>query len=326
MEWKGRSVSKDLYLGIDTGGTAMKYVLVDRQGDVVIDGEVPTCPASPEDSLRGLALAVAPAVGGDQWPRLAGVGLACAGIINPRTGYLGRSPNLPGWENSPLDDCLRRVFGDLPRALANDVNGALYGEFKHGAGQGCENLIMIALGTGVGGGVIVGGELVLGTHFGAGEIGHMVLDPAGPPCACGGTGCLEAFAGSTGILRQARAVSGTGAMAALVAERDDQLTTADLAQLADGGDSEAVALFATVGRRLGQAIGNLVNLLDPDQVIIGGGVARAGDLILAPCRELVPQLVLAAEAKQVPIVPAQLGNLAAARGAASLAREMETTG
>jgi glucokinase len=317
-------VSRDLYLGIDTGGTAMKFALTDRSGVLVHEGEVRTQPADPIASLSGLAKAVTPLAGGEGMPRLAAVGLACAGIINPVTGHLGRSPNLPGWEDSPLGGHLRAVFGNLPQALANDVNGALYGEFRHGAGRGAANLIMIALGTGVGGGVIINGELVLGAHCGAGEIGHMVLDPSGPRCACGGRGCLEAYAGSTGILQSAQRTTGPGPLADLVAARGPALTTADLAALAEAGDGAAVALFAEAGHRLGQAVGNLVNVLDPDLVIIGGGVARAGDLILGPCREMVPGLVLAAEARRVPIVPAELGNLAASLGAATLAREQET--
>ncbi len=317
-------MSRDLYLGIDTGGTAMKYALTDGQGVLVSEGEVPTLPTDPIASLQGLAAAVSPLTGGQGMPRLAAVGLACAGIINPESGTLGRSPNLPGWENSPLGDYLARVFGALPQALANDVNGALYGEFRQGAGQGFENLIMIALGTGVGGGVIVGGRLLLGAHSGAGEIGHMVLDPNGPRCACGGSGCLEAYAGSLGILRLAREAAAGSDLANLVQERGTALSTADLAALAEQGDQEATAVFAAAGQHLGQAVGNLVNILDPDMVIIGGGVARAGELILGPCREVVPGLVLAAEAKDVPVVPAQLGNLAAALGAASLAREKES--
>jgi len=317
-------LNRDLYLGIDTGGTAMKYALTDVRGALLFEGEVTTRPTDPIESLRGLAAEVAPLTGGQGLPRLAAVGLACAGIINPETGYLGRSPNLPGWQNSPLGEHLATIFGTLPLAVANDVNGALYGEFRQGAGQGCANLVMIALGTGVGGGVIVGGQLVLGAHSGAGEIGHMVLDPAGPRCACGGLGCLEAYAGSTGILRQARESAAGGPLAELVRQRGAALSTADLADLAETGDPDATAVFAVAGRRLGQAVGNLVNILDPDKVIIGGGVARAGELILGPCREIVPGLVLAAEAKEVPVVPAQLGNLAAALGAASLARENET--
>lgn len=318
-------MNKDLYLGIDTGGTAMKYALTDGRGTALHEGEVPTLPADPIASLQGLRQAVTALTGGQELPRLAAVGLACAGIVNPETGHLGRSPNLPGWENSPLGDHMQSVFGDLPCALANDVNGALYGEFRHGAGQGCGNLVMIALGTGVGGGIIVEGQLLLGAHRGAGEIGHMVLDTDGPACTCGGQGCLEAYAGSNGILRAAR-LAATGALATLVAARGEALNTADLAALANDGDAQAKAIFAVAGRRLGQAIGNLVNVLDPDLVIVGGGVARAGELILGPCREIVPTLVLAAEAKKVPVVPARLGNLAAAMGAAGLAQEKEMAG
>ncbi len=222
------------------------------------------------------------------------------------------------------------MFQGIDVALANDVNGALYGEFRQGAGRDCRNLVMIALGTGVGGGVIIDGKLVTGSHCGAGEIGHMVLDPAGPTCSCGGRGCLEAWSGSMGLLRMARetAVKGAAdqALAKLVTDRGEALNTRDLAQLADKGNAAAVEIFRQAGRRLGQAVGNIVNLLDPDRIIIGGGVAQAGNLILEPCRKIVPGLVLAAEAKNVPIVTAELGPLAAAVGAACLARELDRTG
>lgn len=153
----------------------------------------------------------------------------------------------------------------------------------------------------------------------------MVLDSAGPRCTCGGQGCLEAYAGSMALLQTARrtaASAGVGReFADLVTRRGQDLTTSDLAMLGDRGDPDARALFAAVGRRLGQAIGNLVNVLDPERVIVGGGVARAGDLILVPCRETVPGLVLAAAARSVPVVTAELGSFAAAVGAAELIRE-----
>jgi len=319
---------KDLYLGIDTGGTGVKYVVTDRDGSVMTSGEVPTDPASIIESMQRLASAVEGALGGEpDFPNLAGLGLACAGIVNSATGHLGRSPNLPGWQDRDLAGDIGTVFRDIPVVLANDVNGALYGEFRQGAGRGCRNLVMIALGTGVGGGVIIDGRLVVGSHFGAGEIGHMNLELDGPPCTCGGRGCLEAWAGSMGLLRRAREAAGQGAanddLAQLVARRGESLNTMDLAGLAARGDAVTVGIFAEAGRRLGQAIGNIVNLLDPDRVIIGGGVAQAGDLILKPCRETVPGLVLAEKAKNVPVVAADLGPLAAAVGAACLAREME---
>jgi len=322
---------KDLFLGVDTGGTGVKYVVTDRAGSVLSSGEVPTDPASITVSMERLGTAVAGVLGGEPgFPRLAGLGMACAGIVNPQTGRLGRSPNLPGWQDTDLAGDIKSVFRGIPVALANDVNGALYGEFRHGAGRDCLNLVMIALGTGVGGGVIIDGKLVTGTHCGAGEIGHMVLDPAGPTCTCGGRGCLEAWAGSMGLLRLAREAAEKGhadeALAGLVTRRGAALNTLDLAQLADQGNAAAVEIFRLAGRRLGQAVGNIVNLLDPDRIIIGGGVAQAGNLILEPCRKIVPGLVLAAEARNVPIVTAELGPKAAAVGAACLVREMGQAG
>jgi len=203
---------KDLFLGIDSGGTQVKYVVTDRGGVVMTTGEIPTDPTSITVSMKRLATVVASTLGGEpDFPRLAGLGMACAGIVNSSTGWLGRSPNLPGWQDRSLAEGITSVFPGIPLALVNDVNGALYGEFRQGAGRHCRNLVMIALGTGVGGGVIIDGELLIGAHFGAGEIGHMVLDPGGPPCTCGGRGCLEAWAGSTGLLRLAREAAGKGA-------------------------------------------------------------------------------------------------------------------
>lgn len=319
-------MTRDLYLGVDAGGTAIKYEVAGPDGAACGGGEVPTDPRDVAATLRALAADAAPLLGGAGLPRLAGAGLACAGIVNPLSGWLGRSPNLPGWQERDLAGAMRAAFGDVPIALANDVNGALYGEYRQGAGRGHRDIVMIALGTGVGGAVILDGRLLLGRHFGAGEIGHMVLQEDGPPCACGSRGCLEAWAGSTGLLRAAREAVGAGsatpALAALAARRGAALETRDLAVLAGEGDASCIGLFAEAGRRLGQAVANLINVLDPDCVIIGGGVARAGELILGPCRARALPLVLATGARSLPIVPAELGPRAAAVGAAGLAREM----
>jgi len=310
-------VSERCILGADTGGTAVKWLLLDDGGAVLDGGEVATNPDDGRDTLARLATAVA---GTGRTP--AAVGLACAGIIDPAAGRLGRSPNLPGWEDTDLGATLRGAFPDVPTALANDVNAALYGEYRAGAGRGCRSLVMLALGTGVGGGVLVDGNLLIGAHCGAGELGHMVLDPDGPVCTCGNRGCLEAWAGSRALLARARELAAdAGGLADLVRRRGEDLSTKDLADLADGGDAAARGLFAEAGRRLGQAVGNLINALDPERVIIGGGVARAGDLVLGPCRETAPTLVLAAGARLTPVVAAELGNNAAAVGAAWLARE-----
>ncbi|MBK9474037.1 MAG: ROK family protein [bacterium] len=318
-------MTRDLYLGVDAGGTAIKYEIDDADGMAVGGGEVPTDPTDVAHTLRTLAADAAARLGGPGLPRLAAAGLACAGIVNPVTGWLGRSPNLPGWQNRDLGGAMAAAFGDVPVALANDVNCALYGEFRYGAGRGCRDVVMIALGTGVGGAVIVNGSLLIGSHFGAGEIGHMVLEADGPLCTCGSRGCLEAWSGSTGLLRATREALASGAaspaLQALAQRRGAALETRDLADLAGDGDAVAREIFAEAGRRLGQAVANLVNVLDPDRIIIGGGVARAGELILGPCHERALPLILATAARSLPIVPAELGPRAAAVGAASLARE-----
>ncbi len=321
----------EYYLGVDIGGTGVKYVVTNGSGDLVHQGEVATDPQSGKKTMARLAFDVADKIapkkssGQPAFSNLVAVGVACAGIVDGVTGDLGRSPNLPGWEGINLKRIIANEFSDKPVVLANDVNAALYGEYHLGAGRGAENLVMIALGTGVGGGILINGQLVVGSHNGAAELGHMVLDPSGPTCTCGGVGCLEAWAGSVAIIKQARLLArvelNDTALSLLVADKQDELTTLDLSLLAEKGDAASLALFAEVGYRLGCAVGNLVNILDPEKVIIGGGVAQAGELILSPCRAMVPQMVLAEEAKNVPVVLAELGPVAAAVGAAILARE-----
>jgi glucokinase len=311
-------LSESLLVGADVGGTSVKYVVLDAAGHRHHEGSVPTDAGDPRATIDRLAGALGAY-------ELAGVGLACAGIVAPASGMLGRSPNLPGWENSNLKQALAGAFGELPVALANDVNAALYGEFRHGAGRGCRHLVMIALGTGVGGGVIVDRQLVTGHGDGAGEIGHLTLDLEGPICTCGNPGCLEAYCGSVGLLRRARELAvgprATPAYRELIAERGEQLTVRHCAELATSGDATAGELFAEAGRRLGQAAAGIINVLAPDRVIIGGGVAQAGELLLVPCRAMVARFVMSEAGRHTPVVSAGLGTHAAAVGAAALAAE-----
>lgn len=320
-------MNRSLTLGADVGGTYVKYALGDGDEPGRWTGEVPSDPASPAVTLARLAERVAGLLPAGS--RVGAAGLACAGIVDVRAGRLGRAPNLPGWEGADLAGSLRTAFPGAAIALTNDVNAALAGEARFGAGRvdgraGGRDLVMLALGTGVGGAVMIGGRLHLGHRFGAGEVGHTILDPAGPLCVCGNRGCLEAYAGSRGLLaaarRRAEAPDCPPGLRALVAERGGALTTRDLADLAPR-DPGAAALFREAGERLGQAVGNLLNVLDPDLVIVGGGVAAAGDLLLAPCRETAAAVVLCEAARATPIVTAELGSAAAAFGAARLAAE-----
>jgi glucokinase len=324
------SVAKDWVVGADVGGTQVKYVVCAASHERRLQGEIRTDRQDPVRTLQALVREISSRLPATT-TRLGAVGLACAGIVSARAGSLGRSPNLPGWQGAALAELTRTAFGGLPAVIANDVNAALYGEWRLGAGlerraRSGDSLVMIALGTGVGGGVIVAGKLLTGAADGAGEIGHMVLDLEGPPCSCGNRGCLEAYAGEVALVRRARErvadeAGATSGLRALVDREGERLNTKALFESAAAGDTGAAALFEEAGRRLGQAVANVVNLLDPDRIIIGGGVAQAGELLLAPCRRMVSQLVLSAGGRDVPIVPAQLGPFAAALGAAVLARE-----
>jgi glucokinase len=314
-------VSENLVVGADVGGTSVKFVVADAAGQRLLQGDIPTDPEAPVQTIARLADRVRgdlPA-GAD----LAGVGLACAGIVSVDTGLLGRSPNLPGWQGHDLGAALGAAFGDVPHVLANDVNAALYGEYRQGAGRDCDHLVMIALGTGVGGGVMVERRLVTGYAHGAGEVGHMTLALDGEPCTCGNQGCLEAYCGHVGMVRRARILAEdpdtTEAWRAMVARQGEALTTRDCHELALAGDGTALAFFAAAGRRLGQAAASLVNALAPDRVIVGGGVAQAGDLLLDPCREMIARHVMSDAGRTTPVVLAELGPHAAAIGAAALA-------
>ncbi len=315
-------MTERLVMGMDIGGTAVKYVAggVDDPDRHV--GEIPTDPTDIDVTFARLAARITSELAGAD---LAAAGVACAGIVDPVAGHLGRAPNLLGWEGADLAAALRRSFGEFPCVFANDVNAALAGEARFGAGRGCRNLVMLALGTGVGGAVMIDGRLVVGARNGAGEIGHMVLDPGGPPCGCGSHGCLEAFAGSRGVLAEARrradAPGSSQDLRGLVQARGDTLTTRDLSDFAATGDESVVRLFLDTGMILGIAVGNLINILDPDKVIIGGGVAQAGDILLDPCRETAASLVLCEASRDTPIESAELGHRAAALGVADLARD-----
>ena len=318
-------MDRDLVVGVDVGGSRVKFVVCGAGGECVRQGSVATAANDPRGTIGRLASEIRREAGKEA-DRLVAVGMACAGIVGARSGRLGRSPNLPGWEGMNLVAEIGMAFDGLPAVVANDVNAALFGEWRLGAGRGRSDLVMIALGTGVGGAVIVDGRLVTGREDGAGEIGHMILDMDGPSCTCGNRGCLEAFIGEWALVQRARQLAAdtnpdNAELTTLVGQAGDRLDSEDLYRLATGGDRVTAALFTEAGRKLGQAIANVVNLLDPDLVIVGGGVSQAGDLLLEPCRQVVRSAVLAVASRQIPIVTAELGTHAAALGAAAMARE-----
>jgi glucokinase len=302
-------------LGVDIGGTDIKLGLVEGAGAIRESGKIPTRPAEGPDAAaaRVRRWLEDSAPGGRS---IAAAGVDCAGLIDGERGFLHVSPNLSGWENVPLRDIFERELG-VPAIVENDANAAAYGEWAMGAGRGLRNFVCLTLGTGVGGGVVINGALYRGSTGFAGEIGHTVISAEGPPCACGNRGCLEALIGAKAIVERALGMlrSSGGSRSAW----GDSPTVETLSRAAAAGDAVARAAFEETGRWLGIALANVVHILAPEAIAIGGGVAGAGDLILEPARATMRGCVMDATMASARIVPAELGNRASVIGVSLLA-------
>jgi len=292
-----------LHLGLDLGGTNVKCALLEGE-HVLAQASAPTHSASgPEDVLARVAelgrTTAAP------FGAVASAGLGLPGHFDPVAGTGGLLPNLEGdWLGRPIAAPLGDALG-VPVALVNDVRAMTLAELRLGAGRGAEDLVCVALGTGVGGGVAIGGRLHLGLGH-AGEIGHTTVLPDGPRCGCGNRGCLDRVAAASAI--------------AAAAGRD---SVEDAVRAAEGGDTRAIDALAEAGRHVGLALAGAIVLLWPQRVVVGGGVAAAGELLLGPLREEVRRRAQVAPVAAIPIVPAQLGAGAGAIGAALWSAQSE---
>jgi glucokinase len=304
-------------VGIDIGGTKIAALRVSADGDIRASTVLPT-PADDQAAALPAIEGAADAVLDDT---VEAIGIGMAGLVDVRGGVLLSTPNLI-WRNVPLLDHLAERFG-LPVLVDNDATAAAWAESRLGASRGRDHSLFVGVGTGIGGGVIAGGRLVRGAHGLAGEIGHIIVEPGGPPCGCGNRGCWEQVASGLAIARAGgRAVTDDpGSAIARLAAGDPRRATGSLVtQAAREGDEVAVTILARVGRRLGEGVAGLVNVLDPEIVVIGGGVGETGDLLFRPLRESYLAAVEGPDVRpEVPIVPAHLGNDAGAIGAALLA-------
>jgi glucokinase len=251
------------------------------------------------------------------------VGVGAAGMVDANTGVLRFAPNL-AWRELPIAQRIGDALG-LPCQVDNDANVAAWGEWRFGAGRGYRHMLLVTVGTGIGGGIVAGRRLFRGAHGFAAEIGHIIVEPNGPLCGCGNRGCWEQVASGTAIGRLGReavAEHPHSLVAKLAGERPEAVTGQLVTEAAQQGDEVAVGILAQVGARLGEGIAGLVNVLDPQVVVVGGGAIEAGDLLLDPAREAYSGAVEApGHRPRVPIVPAELGNDAGAVGAAALALE-----
>ena len=307
-------------LAVDLGGTNIRAAVVSAEGELTHRRQALTGAAEGPEAVIGRIAALMDAVCGEAGLGLdAPVGVAAPGPINPRTGVVHFTPNLPDWHEVPLGERLRQLSGRTVR-LANDGNCAGLGEARFGVGKGTADLVYLALGTGVGGGVISGGRLIDGANGLGAELGHVVVAMDGPRCTCGGIGCLEAFAAGWAIARDAEVVAGTADGIALQREAGSgPITAGTVAAAARSGDPAARRILDRAGRALGAAIGGFVNIFNPALVVVGGGVAVLGDLLLDPARAAIPDHCFAAQRRGLRLEWSQLGDDTALYGAAALA-------
>jgi glucokinase len=309
----------DLAIGIDVGGTKVAALRVGADGAVEAREVAPT-PADDTEATLDTMVRLAEAV---RTPAVRAVGVGAAGLVAWPSGVIRFAPN-NAWREFPVRDRLARALG-LPCVVDNDAAAAAWAEHRFGAGRGATGLLAVTVGTGIGGGIIAGGRLFRGAHGFAAEIGHVIVEPGGPPCGCGNLGCFEQVASGSAIERAGRRAvrDHPGSRLAELSGGDPgRVDGPAVTAAAREGDEVAVAILAEVGRRLGEGIAGLVNVLDPELVVVGGGVVEAGDLVLEPARRAFRDAVeAAAHRPDVPLVPAALGPDAGAIGAAALALE-----
>lgn len=314
-------------VGIDIGGTKIAGALVDAEGRITHREQLPTPGEGTSqilDATAAMVTTLVAAAGGE----VTGVGMACAGMVDGRAGRLWFSPNLPLRDLDVAGEVRRRTGQDV--VLENDANAAAWGEYRFGSGVDCDDMLLATVGTGVGGGCIIDDRLLRGAFGIGGEIGHITIDPNGPRCGCGNDGCLEVYASGSALERYARELIFSGeAKGAGLRERcggaPEALTGQDVTELARDGDEGAVALFARLGTRLGEGLASVCAVVDPAVVVIGGGVADTGALLIDPTREAFAAHLIGRGHRPSPtVVAATLGNDAGLVGAAALARETTT--
>jgi glucokinase len=311
-------------VGIDLGGTKCLAVALDGT-KVVHEAQVPT-PVGAEailDAMAAVALdVVSDATVGDGGTPIA-VGVGAAGLVD-RAGVLRFAPNLRGVDGLAVRAELERRLG-LPVVVDNDATCAAWAERQLGSARGMDDVVVVTLGTGIGGGIVAGGRLARGANGFAGEVGHMVVVKGGPACPCGKRGCWERFASGSGLGRLAREAAEAGragAVLALAGADPEAVRGEHVAAAARAGDAEAGEVLAELGWWVALGLANLANILDPEAFVVGGGLATLGDLLFDPIRAAFATLLEGAAFRPpIPIIPASLGPRAGAIGAACLAAE-----
>jgi len=311
-----------LYIGIDLGGTSMRAAVGRGDGTLLATHKTPTPGVEGLDSVvEGIVATARRACdrAGVHLEAAARWGVAAPGPVDRHDGSIYDPPNLPGWRTVPLRALLEERTGK-PVAVGNDANLAAVAEWRHGAGMGSNDMVYLTVSTGVGGGVIAGGRLLVGRRGAAGELGHMTVEVDGPPCGCGNRGDLEALTSGTAIARMARdELTRDPGVDTALRVYGDGVTAIDVVAAARSGDALATAIMVRAARSLGAGVVNIVNIFNPEVVVIGGGVAQAGALLFDPVRAAVATHAMRLPAMDVRVEPAHFGDNAGLIGAVSLA-------
>lgn len=312
------------FVGSDLGGTNIATALVNEKGEIIEKDKRPTEAAyGPEHVIFNMIEAIKRVARDVGMENVVGIGLGIPGLVDIEKGLSIFAGNL-SWENIPVMEKFEQEFPKMPLFMDNDVRVATLGEKYFGAGRGVDNLILITLGTGVGSGIIINGKLYRGTTYSAGEIGHITIFSDGLYCNCGNRGCLEVYASAPGIARRARDYIRAGhftVMAGMVGNDISKITAEVVSKACDMGDRLAMTVMEETAEILGIGIANYIDIINPEMVIIGGGVSLAGDKLFEPLRKTVRRRTMRNAGEKVRIVPAELKDESGMVGAAALAME-----
>ncbi len=312
-------------LAIDLGGTKIITALISNKGEMLARESCLTLADEGTEPVieRMLAAIDHLLTQRNTSSQINSISIAAAGPIDVEKGIVTLSPNLPGWIDIPLRSIIEEKY-QVNTFLLNDAKAAALGEHRFGAGRGANNLIYVTVSTGIGGGIIIDGKLYFGSSGGAGEVGHMTIDVNGPRCNCGNIGCWEMLASGTAVASEARRRIHEGeksSLADMVGGKIENITAKEVSLAAQNGDVLASEVITRAVNYVGVGMVNLVNILNPELIIIGGGMSKMGDLLFDPVRRIVKERAFKLSAQAVRIVPAQLGDDAGVIGAAVFAFE-----
>ncbi|MCJ7654319.1 MAG: ROK family protein [Dehalococcoidia bacterium] len=318
-------------LAVDLGGTKIITAVILSTGEIICRKySLTLADEGPRPVIDRLSSAVAETMAQAKLKTsdIAGIGIAAAGILDIDRGIVTTSPNLPHWHNVPLRDIFADRLG-VVTYLINDANAAALGEHRFGAGIGFDNIIYLTVSTGIGGGIIIDGELYSGADGCAGELGHMTIEADGPQCHCGNFGCLEAMASGWAVAKEAMMRINRGERSSiieLVNGRLENITAETVAIAARRGDQLAADIVAEAAKYLGIGLANLVNIFNPELIVIGGGLSKMGDMLLKPARKVLKERAFRLPSRTVHIVRARLGSNAGIIGAAAYVFDQKSEG